>query len=79
MNPTGCLAQLIKPILYLYCFAIVILNIGMVVLPILKLQISPDEAKNGFFKTIDQIPYLVTIIFSLVSLSIWYLSYLLCI
>lgn len=75
MNPTGCLAQLIKPILYLYCFAIVILNIGMVVLPILKLQISPDEAKNGFFKTIDQIPYLVTIIFSLVSLSIWYLSY----
>ena len=75
MNPTGCLAQLIKPFLYLYCFLIVLFNIGMIALPILKLQISPEDAKSGIFKMINQMPYLAAIVLSLVSLSIWYLSY----
>ncbi len=75
MNPTGCLAQLIKPFLYLYCFLIVLFNIGMIALPILKLQMSPEDAKTGVFKFINEMPYLAAIVLSLVSLSIWYLSY----
>ena len=75
MNPTGCLTQLIKPFLYLYCFLIVLFNIGMIALPILKLQMSPEDAKTGVFKFINEMPYLAAIVLSLVSLSIWYLSY----
>ena len=75
MNPTGCLTQLIKPFLYLYCFIIVLFNIGMIALPILKLQMSPEDAKTGVFKFINEMPYLAAIVLSLVSLSIWYLSY----
>lgn len=75
MNPTGCLTQLIKPFLYIYCFAIVLLNIGMISLPILKLQTNPEDAKSGVFKMINEMPYLAAIVLSLVSLSIWYLSY----
>ena len=75
MNPTGCLTQLIKPCLYLYCFLIVLFNIGMIALPILKLQMSPEDAKTGVFKFINEMPYLAAIVLSLVSLSIWYLSY----
>jgi hypothetical protein len=54
MNPTGCLTQLIKPFLYLYCFLIVLFNIGMIALPILKLQMSPEDAKTGVFKFINE-------------------------
>lgn len=75
MNLTGCLTQLIKPFLYLYCFLIVLFNIGMIALPILKLQMSPEDAKTGVFKFINEMPYLAAIVLSLVSLSIWYLSY----
>ena len=75
MNPTGCLAQLIKPFLYLYCFLVVALNIGMIALPILKFQISSEDTTTGVYKIINEMPYLVAICFSLVSLSIWYLSY----
>ena len=75
MNPTGYLTQLIKPFLYLYCFLIVLFNIGMIALPILKLQMSPEDAKTGVFKFINEMPYLAAIVLSLVSLSIWYLSY----
>lgn len=69
MESTGCLTQLIRPILYLYCFAVVVLNIGMISLPILKLQIAPGEAEHGFFKMVNQMPYFVAFIFSLVGLS----------
>ncbi len=75
MESTGCLTQLIRPILYLYCFAVVVLNIGMISLPILKLQIAPGEAEHGFFKMVNQMPYFVAFIFSLVGLSIWYITY----
>jgi len=47
----------------------------MIALPILKLQMSPEDAKTGVFKFINEMPYLAAIVLSLVSLSIWYLSY----
>lgn len=50
MNPTGCLTQLFKPLLYLYCFAIVLMNIGMISLPILKLQMPFENMEPDFSK-----------------------------
>jgi len=75
MNPTGCLTQLFKPLLYLYCFAIVLMNIGMIALPILKLQMPFENMEHGFFKMLNQMPYFVAIIISLVALSIWHIVY----
>lgn len=75
MNPTGCLTQLFKPLLYLYCFAIVLMNIGMIALPILKLQMPFENREHGFFKMLNQMPYFVAIIISLVALSIWHIVY----
>jgi type IV secretory pathway TraG/TraD family ATPase VirD4 len=75
MNPTGCLTQLFKPLLYLYCFAIVLMNIGMIALPILKLQMPFENMEHGFFKMLNQMPYFVAIIISLVALCIWHIVY----
>lgn len=75
MNPTGCLTQLFKPLLYLYCFAIVLMNIGMISLPILKLQMPFENMEHGFFKMLNKMPYFAAIIISLVALSIWHIVY----
>ena len=75
MNPTGCLTQLFKPLLYLYCFAIVLMNIGMIALPILKLQMPFENMEHGFFKMLNKMPYFAAIIISLVALSIWHIVY----
>ena len=75
MNPTGCLTQLFKPLLYLYCFAIVLMNIGMIALPILKLQMPFENMEHGFFKMLNKMPYFAAIIISLVALSIWLIVY----
>lgn len=75
MNPTGCLTQLFKPLLYLYCFAIVLMNIGMIALPILKLQMPFENMEHGFFKMLNKMHYFAAIIISLVALSIWHIVY----
>ena len=74
MNPTGCLTQLIKPILILFCIGLVAMNLGMIFSPIIKMNI-PEDTENTFYKILFKMPYSVTIVFSLVALSLWHIVY----
>lgn len=74
MNPTGCLTQLIKPILILFCIGLVAMNLGMIFSPIIKMNI-PEDTENTFYKILFKMPYSVTIVLSLVALSLWHIVY----
>ncbi|MBD3907293.1 type IV secretion system DNA-binding domain-containing protein [Chryseobacterium muglaense] len=51
------------------------MNIGMIALPILKLQMPFENMEHGFFKMLNKMPYFAAIIISLVALSIWHIVY----